>query len=163
MKRALIGIAAAAVAAVGITAVDIGIAESADTAVIKQRIEFMKKDVLGNFKVINAYVKDGKGTLADVEKAAKALETASGKIPALFPKGTGRPNVDEKTTRALAKIWDDWAAFEKSAKATGQHAGQLAMAAGKNNADEVKKQAGLIGKDGCGACHKAFRGEAAKK
>lgn len=162
MNRAFIGIAAAVVAALGIVAIDIGVAESADTAVIKQRIELMKKDVLGNFKVINAYVKDGKGTMADVEKAAKGLEAASGKIPSMFPKGTGRPDVDEKTTRALSKIWEDWATFEKAAKATGEHAGQVAMYAAQGKTDEVKKHAGLIGKEGCGACHKPFRGEKAK-
>ena len=162
MNRAFIGIAAAVVAAIGIMATDIGIAESADMAVIKQRIELMKKDVLGNFKVINAFVKDGKGTMADVEKAAKGLQAAAGKIPAMFPKGTGRPDVDEKTTRALSKIWDDWAGFEKAAKALGEHAGHIAMYAAQGNADEVKMHAGLAGKEGCGACHKPFRGKEVK-
>ena len=162
MKGAIFGIAAAFVAAFTVLATNIGVAESADTAVIKERIEFMKKSVLGNFKVISAYAKDGKGTLAEVEKAAKGLQEASGKIPALFPKGTGRPDVDEKTTRALSKIWEDWASFEKAAKATGEHAGHVAMYAAQGNAEEVKKHAGLIGKEGCGACHKAFRGEAVK-
>lgn len=162
MKRAIIGLAAAVVG-LGIVATNIGTAESADMAVIKDRIELMKKGVLANFKVISDFTKDGKGTLADVEKAGKGLQAAAAKIPAAFPKGTGRPDVDEKSTRALSKIWEDWAAFEKAAKATGDHAGQVAMLAAKGDADGVKKAAGMIGKDGCGACHKAFRGEAAKK
>lgn len=162
MNREYFGIAAAAFVAFAVITANIGVAESADTAVIKERIELMKKGVAANFKVITNYTKDGKGTLADVEKAAKRLQEASGKIPALFPKGTGRPDVDEKTTRALSKIWADWASFEKAAKATGEHAGRVAMYAAEGNAEEVKKHAGLIGKEGCGTCHKAFRGEKAK-
>jgi cytochrome c556 len=137
--------------------------KSIDTAVIKQRIELMRKDVLGNFKVVKAYVKDGKGSMADIETAAKGIQAAAGKIPALFPKGTGRPDVDDKTTRSLAKIWDDWGTFEKAAQAMGAHAGHIAMYAAQENADEVKKHFGLMGKEGCGACHKPFRGPKAEK
>jgi cytochrome c556 len=129
---------------------------------IKKRIELMRKDVLGNFKVIIGFVKRGEGSMADVEKASNDIQTAAGKIPALFPKGTGRPDVDDKTTRSLSKIWEDWGTFETAAKAMGAHAGHVAMSAGQGNADEVKKYFGLMGKEGCGACHKPFRGPKAK-
>ncbi len=164
MKRFLMSaIAGLSLALIGVVAMDVAPAAADSNGVIKKRIEFMRKDVLGNFKVIKGFVKDGKGSMADIEKAAKGIQVAAGKIPALFPKGTGRPDVDEKTTRALAKIWDDWGTFEKAAKAMGAHAGHVAMYAAQGNADEVKKHFGLMGKEGCGACHKPFRGPKAKK
>lgn len=163
MKRMFLGVfAAAGLAVLAVATLGTGTAVSADMGVIKERIDLMKNDVLDPFKVLKAYVKDGEGSLADVEAAAKEVQTAAGKIPALFPKGTGRPDVDEKTTRALSKIWDDWDKFEAAAKALGDHAGHVAMYAAQGNEDEVKKHFGLMGKEGCGACHKPFRGKKAK-
>ena len=37
---------------------------------------------------------------------------SSKKIPSLFPKGTGRGDFPDKTTRALPKIWEDMAGFQ---------------------------------------------------
>ena len=164
MKQILIGaISGLSLALIGLLALDIAPATAGDHGVIKKRIELMRKDVLGNFKVIIGFVKKGKGSMADVEKAAKGIQVAAGKIPALFPKGTGRPDVDDKTTRSLAKIWEDWGTFEKATNAMGVHAGHVSMYAVQGNANEVKKHFGLIGKEGCGACHKSFRGPKAKK
>ena len=61
-------------------------------AVIKQRIELMRKGVLGNFKVIKAFAKDGKGSMADVAAAAEGIKASAEKLLPLFPKGTGRPD-----------------------------------------------------------------------
>ena len=82
-------------------------------AVIKQRIDLMRNGVLGNFKVIKAFAKDGKGSMADVAAAAKGVEAAAGKLLPLFPKGTGRPDYSDKETRSLATIWEDWATLRK--------------------------------------------------
>jgi cytochrome c556 len=162
MKRILIGaILGLSLALVGV--LDVAPAAADGLGVIKKRIELMRKEVLGNFKVIKGFVKEGKGSMVDVGKAAAGIQAAAGKIPALFPKGTGRPDVDDKTTRSLATIWEDWGTFGKAAKAMGGHAGHIAMYAGKGNADEVKKHFGLMGKEGCGACHKPFRGPGSVK
>ena len=164
MKRILIGaISGLSLVLIGVLALDVAPAAADGHDVIKKRNELMRKDVLGNFKVIIGFVKEGKGSMADVGKAAEAIQVAAGKIPALFPKGTGRPDVDDKTTRSLAKIWEDWGKFEKATKAMAAHAGHVAMYADQGNADEVKKHFGLMGKEGCGACHKSFRGPEAKK
>ena len=134
----------------------------ADDNIIKERIHLMRKGVLGNFKVIMTFVKDGKGSMAEVEKAAKGVQAAAAKVPALFPKGTGRPDVDEKKTRSLAKIWEDWATFEKANNAMASHAGAVAAGAAKGDTDGVKRSFGMMGKEGCGGCHKSFRGPKAK-
>ena len=47
-----------------------------DMSVIDKRKDVMKNVVLKNFKVIKGFVKEGKGTAADVAKAAMALSAA---------------------------------------------------------------------------------------
>ena len=131
-------------------------------AVIKQRIELMRKGVLGNFKVIMAFAKDGKGSMADVAAAAKGIKASAEKLLPLFPKGTGRPNYSDKETRSLAKIWEDWATFEKANNAMATHAVAIAKHAAAKDADGVKASFGMMGKEGCGGCHKPFRGPKAK-
>lgn len=131
-------------------------------AVIKQRIELMRKGVLGNFKVIMAFAKDGKGSMADVAAAAKGIKASAEKLLPLFPKGTGRPNYSDKETRSLAKIWEDWATFEKANNAMAMHAVAIAKHAAAKDADGVKASFGMMGKEGCGGCHKPFRGPKAK-
>ena len=102
-------------ALVGLIAVDTAPAVAHDH-VIKERIDLMRKGVLGNFKVIKAFVKDGKGSMADVEKVAKGVLAAAANVPALFPKGSGRPDADEKKTRSLSKIWEEWATLEDASR-----------------------------------------------
>ena len=148
-----------AVVALGLQAMP---ASAANEMVIKERKEIMKKFVLKNFKTIKAFVKDGKGSFGEVALAAKELEKIAPKILRIFPKGTGRPDVDEKMTRALSKIWEDWAGFEKAAKSLGLHAGHVVMYASQKNKAEVDKHFGFMGKTGCGACHKSFRGKKVK-
>ena len=131
-------------------------------AVIKQRIELMRKGVLDNFKVIMAFAKDGKGSMADVAAAAKGIKASAEKLLPLFPNGTGRPDYSDKETRSLATIWEDWATFEKANNAMATHAVAIAKHAAANNADGVKVSFGMMGKEGCGGCHKPFRGPKAK-
>ena len=69
-------------------------------AVIKQRIELMREGVLGNFKVIKAFARDGKGSMADIAAAAEGIKASAEKLLPLFPKGTGRPDYSDKETRS---------------------------------------------------------------
>jgi len=149
------------IAMIGLIVLDTAHVAASDD-VIKRRIELMREDILGNFKVIIKFAKSGEGSMADVEKAAKGVQAAAAKVPSLFIKGTGRPNVEDKKTRALATIWDDWATFEKVNNAMKAHAGGVAMAASRGDASGVKTSFGMIGKEGCGGCHKLFRGPKAE-
>ena len=102
-------------ALVGLIALDTAPAVARDH-VIKESIDLMRKGVFGNFKAIKAFVKDVKGAMADVENVAKGVQAAAANVPALFPKGTGRPDADEKKTRSLAKIWVEWATLEDASR-----------------------------------------------
>ena len=162
MKRILIGmVSSAAILVIGLFAL-VTVPATADEGVIERRIELMRKDILGNFRVIIKFTKSDEGSMVDVEKAAKALQLAADQLLTLFPKGTGRPDVHEKKTRALAKIWDDWETFENANNSMSMYAGGVEIAAAKGDAEGVKKNFVMIGKEGCGGCHGPFRGPKAE-
>lgn len=129
---------------------------------IKQRIELMKTGVLKNYLPIKKFIDSGEGTAASVADHAKKLNAASKEVLALFPKGTGRGDFDDKTTRALPKIWEDWAGFEKSTEFFIVETAKLAEVAESGDADAIKAQFGKMAKGSCGGCHKDFRGAKAK-
>jgi cytochrome c556 len=159
--RLVVAVASAAVA--GLALISAGTIHAALTgeAAIKARQDAMKANSK-HMKVIQAFVKDGKGSAADVAKSAKEIAETSKKIPSLFPKGSGRGDFPDKTTRALPTIWKDWAGFEKAASTTAAAAEKLATVAKAGDKDAIKKQVAVLSKDGCGACHKTYRGEKAK-
>ena len=130
-------------------------------AAIKARQEAMKANSK-DMKIIQAFVKDGKGSAADVAKAATEIAEASKKIPSLFPKGSGRGEFPDKVTRALPAIWKDWAGFEKAANTTVSEAQKLASVAKDGDKDAIAKQVAALSKNGCGGCHNTYRGEKAK-
>lgn len=131
------------------------------SAAIEKRRALMKS-ISKNFKPIKAYAKSGTGSAADVAKHAKAINASTGKVLALFPKGTGRGDFSDKETRALPAIWKDWAGFEKANKALADESAKLASIAGGGDQKAIAKQVGVMGKLGCGGCHKPFRGAKAK-
>ena len=131
------------------------------SAAIEQRRALMKS-ISKDFKPIKAFVKSGKGSAADVAKHAKAINASTGKVLALFPKGTGRGDFSDKETRALPAIWKDWAGFEKANKALADESAKLASIARGGDQKAIAKQVGVMGKLGCGGCHKPFRGAKAK-
>lgn len=129
---------------------------------IKKRVAHMKNDILKPFLVAKKFVNDGKGSAADVAKNAQALSAAAKLIPAGYPKGTARGDFDEKTTRALPKIWEDWSGFEAAAEKLSAEAAKLASVAEGGDKDAIAAQFGNVGKNGCGGCHKPFRGAKVK-
>src|SRR5271155_1463008 len=82
-----------------------GIARSDDAAVIDSRQSVMKaqgKDMTA----IKAYL-DDKADLASAQTAGADLVTQVGKIPDLFPKGTGMTEFSGKSY-ARPVVWTDW-------------------------------------------------------
>ena len=132
----------------------------------KNRINFMEDEVGAQWKVLAAYSK-GKGSLTDVEKSAMALSNLAKKIPANFPKGSGRGDVPDHITRALPEIWTDPQGFQKSTQNFAEQSAKLASLAKAGDKDAVLAMIGTGGynsaKIGCGECHKQFRGERVKK
>lgn len=153
----------------GITLLPVGLSHAASgEEVIKARIDFMKDEVQGHWKTLAAYAKAGNGSLADVEKSARALAGIAKKIPAHFPKDTGRGNYPDDVTRALPAIWKDWDGFEKEVQGLANESEKLARLAKEGNKDAVVTMIGTSGsyartKIGCAECHEKFRGPAAKK
>ncbi len=129
---------------------------------IEMRLKLMKGGVLKNFLYVKKFVKEGKGSTAGVAAHASLLNDASTQIVAYFPKGSGRGDFDEKTTRALPKIWENWRGFEAAAMRLTDESANLARVAAGGDKDAIAKQFGRMGKLGCGGCHKLFRGAKVK-
>lgn len=136
--------------------------------VINARLDFMKEDLGGHWRVLAAFAKAGKGTLADVEKAASGIASSAKKIPTHFPKDTGRGKYPDTLTRSLPAIWTDWAKFEKEVQRLVDGSSNLARLAREGNKEAVVSMIGESGsyartKIGCAECHESFRGPAVKK
>ena len=136
-------------------------------AAIKARVEFMKKDIGMDWDVLAAFAKEGKGSLADVEKRASARAETAKKIPDHFPKGTGRGDFSAKVTRALPEIWLDWDGFKKATAMLTEGSMKLASAAKAGDKDAAVALIGKSGrysrtKIGCAECHEKFRGSRVK-
>jgi cytochrome c556 len=159
---ARIGAVAAVAAVAGLVLMSSGTIDAAlmGDAAIKARKDAMKSFSANN-KVIQAFVKDGKGTTADVADKATAIAATAKQIPELFPKGSGRGDFPDKVTRALPAIWTDMAGFDKNAKALVAESAKLAGIAKAGDKAAITKQVAEVGKV-CGACHKAYRGDVVK-
>jgi cytochrome c556 len=135
--------------------------------IIKARVNFMEDDIGAHWKVLAAYAKSGKGSLADVEESAMELAKLAKKIPEHFPKDTGRGKYPDKMTRALPAIWTNWDGFQKDAQALADRSEKLAELAKKGDQEKVVAVIGKSGsysrtQVGCAECHKNFRGERVK-
>jgi cytochrome c556 len=157
---------AAAVSLSGIALVSIGHTQAASgEEVIKARIDFMEDKMEGNWKPIAAFVK-GKGSLADVEKHARAIAKLANEIPKHFPRDTGRGKYPDKLTRALPVIWEDPEGFRQDTKRLIDGSETLARLAREGKKDEVLEMIGpgsyARTKIGCAECHDNFRGARVK-
>jgi cytochrome c556 len=86
-------------------------------------------------------------------KQASMIVASADKLAGLFPKGTGRGDLDAKVTRAKPEIWSDMNTFKEKLAALRGVASKVAggdLAAAKD-----------MGKT-CGGCHKLFRGKKVK-
>lgn len=153
----------------GVTLLPMGPSHAASgEEVIKARIAFMQDEMEGHWKTLAAFAKSGTGSLADVEKNARALVNLAKKILAHFPKDTGRGNYPDDVTRALPAIWKDWQVFEKEVQRLTDGSENLARLAKEGNKDAVVAMIGSSGsyartKIGCAECHETFRGARPKK
>lgn len=160
---ARLGVVAVAAAVAGGVLLSSGAIEAAMSA--KEAIEARKqamKDMSADNKAIAAFVKDGKGTTATVADKAREIASTAKQIVALFPEGSGRGDFSDKETRALPKIWSDWSGYEAAATLLVVEAGKLAEIAKTGDNDMIAEQFAKMGKEGCGGCHKAYRGAKAK-
>lgn len=112
-------------------------------------------------KSIGAHMGGLKGAL--MAGNGKAVAMHAGAINGLakvlvgfFPKGSG-PEAGVKT-RALPKIWQDWANFKKVPTVLAAESGKLVQVAKSGgDAKAMMAQFGKMAKMGCGGCHKPYR------
>ena len=123
-------------------------------AVIKQRAAAMKeqgKDLGG----VKAFL-EGKGDQAAAEAGAAGLVQTMKKIPDLFPPGTAGPDPTGDWA-AKPEIWSDWNKFLEARNTAAAKVDVLLAAIRKGDKAEIQTAFGDLGKNGCGACHTAFR------
>ena len=121
--------------------------------VIKYRQAVMTA-IGGHTGPIVAVVKGEVSYVGHVAAHARGIHEMSKLLPGLFPKGTGRDNYPE--TRALPKLWNDWARFEAAAKDLQVQSAKLAEVAEGGDLAAIGAQLQNLGK-ACGSCHKPFR------
>jgi cytochrome c556 len=141
-------------------------AQSGEDA-IKGRVSFMREQLGGPWKVLAGFVK-GQGSLADVEKSAQLIASRAKNLPQHFPKDSGRGAFPDDVTRALPAIWQEPQKFQGFVQQLEQESTKLAALAKAGDKDAVMAMLGESGsfnasKLGCGDCHRAFQGPAAKK
>lgn len=140
-------------------ALGIGMAPAvADTPAetVKKRQETMKQ-LGGHMKAIKTFIEGGEGSAADVAERAAAINAVAGRIPSLFPEGTGMDEVKDPKTGAKPEIWLDWEKFNAAAKGLEERSAALKTAAADGDRGAIGAAFGEMGKNGCGACHKPFR------
>ncbi len=123
-------------------------------AVIKNRAATMKEQSkdLGSVK---AFL-DDKGDLAAAQAGATGLVETMKKIPDLFPPGSGGPDpTGDWATKP--EIWSDWNKFLEARNTAAAKVDVLLAAIKKGDKAEIQTAFGDLGKNGCGACHTAFR------
>jgi cytochrome c556 len=146
--------ALAAIAGVALIAAA-GAALAQQKSVIEQRQDLMKGQG-AQMKIVTDFLKEGRGSAADVAQAAARLRDSATKIAALFPAGSG---MDKNPGKTLAKpeIWTDRAKFEATAKTLETEAAKLETAGKSGDKAQIEAAANAIGRNACGACHQAFR------
>jgi cytochrome c556 len=123
-------------------------------AVVQNRQAVMKEQGK-DLTAIKAFL-DGKGDLAQAQKAAADLTQDVRKIPTLFPPGTGMEQFPDKSW-ARPAIWTENDKFVAAQQNAAAKADALAAAAKSGDRAAIEAAFGDMGKNGCGGCHNTFR------
>jgi cytochrome c556 len=138
-----------------------GMAWAADEPpnIVKYRQNFMKGNS-AHLGMIAAVVKGEVSLTDELAGNAQALaemgEMLSANLQQLFPEGTAKGAAGVKTV-ALPAIWEKWAEFEQIAMRFQEQTAKLAEVAQGGDMAAIGQQVGVVGKEGCGACHETFR------
>ncbi len=170
MKRKFIVGVAGALAVAGATAFGatslvqasennrVQLADAAQMAAVKERQQTMK-DVGANMKILAGFAKDSKGTAAEAEAAATKIGELAKSVPAVFKVEATLAEMDAVgKNRAKPEIWMNWDGFVKRAGVLEQESAKLAGVIKTGDAAAVQAAFEAFGKEGCGGCHKDFRG-----
>lgn len=121
-------------------------------AQVDYRQDHMEK-LLGAARQLNAFARDGQGTVAEMADPAGRVAEVAAVIDTLFPEGTA---VGVGDSNALAEIWANPDDF--TAKRQGLKDASAGLSAAVATGDEaaVKAAIATLG-DACSACHSTYR------
>ena len=102
------------------------------------------------FQILKAKAGDSK----NLARHANIMVELSKVVPTVFPKDS---SMAAGKTRALDAIWQKPDEFAKALEVYQAEAMKLAEVAKSGDMAAFGKQAGALGKNGCGGCHSAFR------
>jgi cytochrome c556 len=143
-----------ALAAVAL-AVSVATATSADMAkLLEYRQNLMKAQGGAAGDIVMMVKGDMPFNAQQVAAFATVINTTSKLIPDLFPKGSG---AEAGKTNAKDEIWRKWDDFTKIAMTLQTESAKLIEVAKGGDEAAIKAQVGVMGKQGCGACHESFR------
>lgn len=123
---------------------------------VKKRQETMKQ-LGGHMKAIKTYLETGEGSASDIAMRASEINDIAGKIPTLFPEGTGMDEVKDPKNGAKPEIWLEWEKFTAAAKGLGERSSALKTAASNGGNQAIAAAFEEMGQNGCGTCHKPYR------
>jgi cytochrome c556 len=126
--------------------------------VVKYRQNFMKANG-AHLGMIASVVKGEVSFTDEIAGNARALaemgEMLSANLQQLFPQGSDK--AAGLKTSALPAVWEKWSDFEQVAMRFQQETAKLAEVAQGGDMAAIGQQVGVVGKEGCGACHETFR------
>ncbi len=126
-------------------------ATAQEEGIIKHRQAVMKA-VGGHMGAMGAILKGKVKFTGDLKTHARAMADLAVIAERVFPEGS-----DFGETRALPEIWDKPKEFKKVVDAFKTESAKLAKIAGGGDVKAFGDQFKAMGKNACGACHKAFR------
>jgi cytochrome c556 len=127
---------------------------------VKYRQTFMKGNS-AHLGMIASVVKGEVSLTDELAPNAAALaemgEMLAANLQQLFPEGTAMGADSGVETAALPAIWEKWSEFEQVAMRFQEETAKLAEVAEGGDMAAIGQQLGVVGKEGCGACHETFR------
>lgn len=138
------------------------VAQDAPANIVKYRQTFMSGNS-AHLGMMAAIVKGEVSLTDELAPNAAALaqmgEMLSANLQQLFPEGTAVGADLGIETRALPAIWENWSEFEQVAMRFQEETARLAEVAENGDTAAIGQQLGVVGREGCGACHETFREE----
>jgi cytochrome c556 len=126
-------------------------AQEEEEGIIKHRQAVMKA-VGGHFGAMAAILKGKVKFTGDLKTHARAVADLAGIAARVFPEGS-----DFGDTRAKEEIWAKPKEFQKILDAFKTESAKLVKVADGGDVKAFGDQFKALGKNACGACHKAFR------
>lgn len=147
-------LAAGIIAAASLTGFVVTAQAQDPTAIIEARKAELKK-AGGGMKAIAGFVKEGAGSVADVQAAAATINGVAKAFPDWWPAGTA---VGVGKSEAKPEIWTKMDDFKTKAAAFQTEAAALVTVAAGGDKAAIGAQLGKVGGT-CKSCHEAYRAD----